>query len=65
VVLMLGSMTGGLDLLLIVVGGIFLGRGELIGGSFRDGRGRAAVTAGVVIAIGICVLAAAGFRTGV
>ena len=59
-------MTGGLGLVLIVVGGTFLGRGwELIGGSFHDGRGRAAVTGGVVIAIGICVLAAARYRTGV
>jgi hypothetical protein len=40
VVLMLRSIAGGLGLLLIVVGGIFLGQGVgLIGDSFMTGRG--------------------------
>ena len=56
---MLRSIARGLGLLLIVVGGIFLGQGVgLIGGSFMTGRGRWAVTGGVMIAIGICLLAA-------
>jgi hypothetical protein len=63
VVLMLRSIAGGLGLLLIVVGGIFLGQGvELIGGSFMTGRGRWAVTGVVMIAFGICLLAAARYR---
>ena len=50
---MLRGIAGGLGLLLIVVGGIFLGQGVgLIGGSFMTGRGRWAVTGGVMIAIG-------------
>ena len=60
---MLRSIAGGLDLLLIVVGGILLGQGVgLIGGSFHDRRGRWVVTGGVMIAIGICLLAAARYR---
>ena len=60
---MLRSIAGGLGLLLIVVGGIFLGQGGgLIGGSFMTGRGRWAVTGGVMIAIGIYLLAAARYR---
>jgi hypothetical protein len=63
VVLMLRSIAGGLGRLLIVVGGIFLGQGvELIGGSFMTGRGRWAVTGVVMIAFGICLLAAARYR---
>ena len=43
--------------------GIFLGQGVgLIGGSFMTGRGRWAVTGVVMIAVGICVLAAARYR---
>jgi hypothetical protein len=58
VVLMLRCIAGGLGLVLIVVGGIFLGEGGgLIGGSFVTGRGRWAVTGAVMIAFGICVLA--------
>jgi hypothetical protein len=42
---------------------MFLGQGVgLIGVSFRTGRGRWPVTGGVVIAIGICLLAAARYR---
>ena len=60
---MLRGMAGGLGLLLIVVGGILLGQGVgLIGGSFMTGPGRWAVTGGVMIAIGICLLAAARYR---
>ena len=60
---MLCSIAGGLGLLPIVVGGIFLGQGGgLIGGSFMTGRGRWAVTGVVMIAFGICVLAAARYR---
>jgi hypothetical protein len=63
VVLMLRRIAGGLGLLLIVVGGIFLGQGVgLIGGSFMTGRGRWAVTGVVMIAFGICLLAAARYR---
>ena len=43
--------------------GIFLGQGVgLIGGSFMTGRGRWAVTGVVMIAFGICLLAAARYR---
>ena len=59
---MLRTIAGGLGLLLIVVGGIFLGGRGLIGGSFMTGRGRWTVTGGVMIAIGICLLAAARYR---
>ena len=56
---MLRGIARGLGLLLIVVGGIILGQGVgLIGGSFMTGHGRWAVTGGVMIAIGICLLAA-------
>jgi len=48
---MLRSLAGGLGLLPIVIGGIFLGQGVgLIGGSFMTGRGRWAVTGVVMIA---------------
>ena len=56
---MFRGIAGGLGLLLIVVGGIILGQGVgLIGGSFMTGHGRWAVTGAVMIAIGICLLAA-------
>src|SRR6476660_3908941 len=56
---MLRGTARGLGLLLIVVGGIILGQGVgLIGGSFMTGCGRWAVTGAVMIAIGICLLAA-------
>jgi LDH2 family malate/lactate/ureidoglycolate dehydrogenase len=56
---MLRGIARGLGLLLIVVGGIILGQGVgLIVGSFMTGHGRWAVTGGVMIAIGICLLAA-------
>src|SRR6185295_15543811 len=56
---MLRGIAGGLGPLLIVVGGIIVGQGGgRIGGSFMTGRGRWAVTGGVMIAVGICLLAA-------
>ena len=62
---MLRGIAGGLGPLQIVVGGILLGQGvRLIGGSFMIGRGRWAVTGVVMIAVGICVLAAARYRDG-
>jgi hypothetical protein len=65
VVLMLRGIAGGLGPLLIVVGGIIVGQGGgRIGGSFMTGRGRWAVTGVVMIAVGICVLAAARYRDG-
>jgi hypothetical protein len=63
VVLVPRSIAGGLGLLLIVVGGIFLGQGGgLIGGSFMTGGGRWRVIGVVMIAFGICLLAAARYR---
>ena len=61
---MLRTIAGGLGLLLKVVGRLGQGVG-LIGGSFMTGRGRWAVTGGVMIAIGICLLARPGIATGV
>jgi hypothetical protein len=66
VVLMLRSIAGGLGLLLIVVGGIFLGQGGgLIGGSFMAGRGRWAVTGVVMTALAPACSPRPGIATGV
>ena len=56
-------MVGGFGSLLIVVGGFFLAPGwDLIGGSFHDRRWTVASDRRVMIAIGICLLAAARYR---
>ena len=57
------GMVGGLGLLLIGVGALFLGQGVgAIGGSFMTGEGRWAVIGGVLIAIGFLLLFAARYR---
>jgi hypothetical protein len=56
-------MVGGLGLLLIGVGALFLGQGVgAIGGSFMSGDRHWAVVGGILIAVGFGLLAAARFR---
>lgn len=61
--MVLRGMIGGLGLLLVVVGGIFLGQGVgAIGGSSMTGEEQWAVIGGVMIAIGLVLLGAARYR---
>ena len=56
-------MVGGLGLLLIGVGALFLGQGTgAIGGSFMSGDRSWAVVGGVSIAVGFGLLVAARYR---
>jgi hypothetical protein len=56
-------MVGGLGLLLIGVGALFLGQGlGAIGGSFMSGDQNWAVVGGVLIAVGFGLLVAARYR---
>lgn len=59
------GMIGGLGLLLIGVGALFLGQGVgAIGGSFMSGDRQWAVVGGVLIAVGFGLLGAARYRDG-
>jgi len=54
---------GGLGLLLIAIGALFLGQGVgAIGGSFMSGHPKWAFVGGVSIAVGFGLLAAARYR---
>ena len=58
--MVLRGIVGGGGLLLVLVGGIFVGQGVgLIGGSYMTGRGRYAVIGGALVVVGLLLLLAA------
>jgi hypothetical protein len=62
-VLIIRAAVGGLGLLCLIVGAVFLGQGVgVIGGSFMTGKTKWAVVGAVLVGIGVALLAVARFR---
>jgi F0F1-type ATP synthase assembly protein I len=62
-VLIVRAAVGGLGLLCVFVGGVFIGQGVgVIGGSFMTGKSKWAVVGAVLVGIGVALLAVARFR---
>ncbi len=57
------AIVGGLGLLLLLVGAVFVGQGVgAIGGSFMTGQTKWAVIGAVLVGVGVALLAVARFR---
>jgi hypothetical protein len=62
-VLIVRGIVGGLGLLFLLVGAVFIGQGVgAIGGSFMTGKTKWAVIGAVLVGIGVALLALARFR---
>jgi hypothetical protein len=62
-VLIVRAIVGGLGLLLLLVGAVFVGQGVgAIGGSFMTGQTKWAVIGAVLVGVGVALLAVARFR---